>query len=225
MHYVFFDESWKGGELFTSAVLVPQGRYGDHIRHAKFQSRETRLFEINQFLSRVNGYGAVCRINLEEPWLIEKTEDSCSDIPRMARRDNVWSWGVAYAVDCALIAAEKRRETFSKVDVYHDPKSLTSEHLEAFYDLLRRHLVSLLRDVSKRCMARGLKKLSMGTIKAIPKAVGTESPNKFQYGIWMADQIMRSGYEAISRRSNIGVTDVTRYILNTVGRWKEGELV
>ena len=63
----------------------------------------------------------ICATELSDPWLHELARDSCNDIRDMSRRNNIWSWAVAYAIEAGIIALEKRGDSFGAVDVYHDP--------------------------------------------------------------------------------------------------------
>lgn len=225
MHYVFFDESWQDKELWIPVIVVPQASYNAHIKTVKFGSKRNWVAEIDELLREVNGYGSLCRIQLEDHWLIEKTTDSCTDIPRMARRDNFWSWSAAYGIDMVLIQAEKKRQRFSAVDIYHDPKTLTISHRKAFHELLRTHLAGILKGLRKKGLGLGFKGLRIRRIESMQKATDVATENKFQKGIWMADQFAKHADPAkLGQFPNLQAIDVTRYIRTTIKRWKDGDL-
>ncbi len=227
MHYIFFDESKfpdnKG--MLTCAVIVPQDRYSQLVKTVAFQSWKGRLEKIDEFLGTVKGLAAVCQVDFKLPWLAENAQDSCNDVSRMSRIDNVWSWAVSYAVMIALIEQEKRRNEISTVDIYHDPKSLTTEHLTALHDLIRDKMT---REIFQRLhklqgVASGLRNTMIGRIEPVSKPK-TVPADRFQRGVWLCDQIMRVP-EGWAGCKNIKVWDITSYIESTVGRWQSGQLV
>lgn len=225
MHYIFFDESWQKKELWIPTIIAPQASYNERIRTVKFRKRKDRVVEINTFLKEVDGYGILCRVQLEDEWLTEKTTDSCADISRMSRINNVWSWSVAHGIIRALIQAEKKRQSFSAVDIHHDPKTLTSEHRKVFHELLRKNLTRMLKEAIKKGFGFGFKNLKIRRIEDRKKADKLPM-DKLQSGVWMADQLAKHADRLdFSRFSNLQINDATPYIKNTVRRWKDRELL
>lgn len=227
MYYAFLDESLKSNKLFTSSVVVPQGRYNDAVKLAKFQSVKNRLEEIDKFLERVSGLAVICQLDLDKKWLTQKNEDSCTDIRRMSRRDNVWSWAITYALEFGMIELEKKGHIISTVDVFHDPKTLTDDHKKALHSLMKKDLINIFRrGLRPSGKAKGLWKTSIRRIESVPKA-SRDKPDKFQRGVWLADQIVRcvkaTTHEKVTR--NVSLRNITQYILNTVERWEKGDLI
>ena len=71
------------------------------------------------------------------------------------------------------------------VDGYHDTKSLKDDHRKAFNTTITQQIAKSIRKVSSN------DKLRVRRFCDIPKARGSNLPNKFQDGIAVADRILK----------------------------------
>jgi hypothetical protein len=183
--YIFFDERYEHDEVFSnlivSAILVSQSRYDSNAPHAKFQRKENRLAEINEFLTRLGGYShlGIARISRED--------FDCDEIDRyadieMKRRDNLWSLVVSFTV-CGLIAKILASgESVKIIDIYHDPKSLRLDHAEAWRDSITHRMAQRGNEVIER---KGLSHIAPFYIRNLTEVDKAKSgiPDIFQRGV------------------------------------------
>jgi hypothetical protein len=216
--YIFFDERYEHDGIFcnliVSAILVSQPQYDAASPHARFQRKKSRLAEVHEFLATVGGYAhlGIARIRRED---LECDEiDRYADI-QMTRRDNVWSLVVSFTV-CDLIAKTLATgESVQIIDVYHDPKSLRLDHAEAWRDSITRRMAQRGNEVIERKYINHMLPFSVRDLSEVSKATSGSSPDKFQRGVWIADQVARhKKHFALGQFSRITNQDFSAYINN-----------
>ena len=182
---------------------------------ARFQQTHGRLTEIERLLSKTNANAVICETSLDK-WYKQKAIECSSDIQRMSRDDLVWSLAVAYAIEAAVIAAERAGNLLARIDVFHDPKSLTQVHQEKLHSLLHRDLSKMFRNHFKR--VRGLRRVQIERIEAVTK---TGPENFLRRGVWLSDQILKSTNPGcrFDPTSPIQRMDITKYMDKVVASW------
>jgi hypothetical protein len=214
--YVFFDERYEHDKSFSnlivSAVLVSQSTYNAHAPRAKFQRKTNRLAEVHDFLVKLGGYAhlGIARIRRED---FDSNEiDRYADV-EMKRRDHLWSLIVSFTV-CDLIAKILASgESVQIIDIYHDPKSLRLDHVRAWRDSITRRMAQRGREVIQRKGLSHIVPFSIRNLTEVDKAQSKNSPDMFQRGVWIADQLARhqsiSTFEQFSR---ITIQNFSAYI-------------
>ena len=133
----------------------------------------------------------------------------------MTRIDNVWSTALVRVVQGVVVRLVRiRGDAVSVVDVYHDPKSLTSDHREAIYEYVTGTAQSIFKDLSEKYNAPKLKRVKIRKICSAEKAGSGEKPNKFQRGIELVDALLKQKQLEGSR--SIEVIDITKHLNETL---------
>ena len=211
MYYLFVDESWHPEQFRVSGIIVPQGRYTDAIKTVTLQSVRNRLTAIGVFLGRTNGLGLIVEVDLNESKLTEKANDSYSDVKRVSRRDNLWSWVIVRTIEAAVIRLERvKGEIISTVDIYHDRKELTGDHRNVLYEHIKNETPRVFKKLYQTRGATRLRNVSVRRINEIGKATPMEEPNKFQRGVELADTLLRQG--DFHRSQNIEIMNITGHV-------------
>lgn len=214
--YIFFDERYEHDEVFcsliVSAILVSQSQYDAASPDARFQRKKSRLAEVHKFLAKVGGYAhlGIGRISRED---FEADEiDRYADI-HMTRRDNLWSLVVSFTV-CDLIAKTVATcESIQTIDIYHDPKSLRLDHAEAWRDSITRRMAQRGTEVIERKGLSHIVPFSIRNLTEVDKAKSKNSPDIFQRGVWIADQVARhKKHFTLGQFSRITNQDFSAYI-------------
>lgn len=215
MHYVFVDESIRAKRFRLAAIIVSQAKYTNRFSGVSLQSKKDQLKIIDEFIENVNGIGLICEANLEDQELFKDGQDSYSDVKRVTRFDNIWSAALVRAVQVAVIRLERiRGDAVSAVDVYHDPKSLTSDHREAVYGYVTGPAQSIFKDLSERYGTAKLNEAKIRKIRSVEKAGSGEKPNKFQRGIELVDTLLKQ--KRLEGSRSIEVIDITKHLSETL---------
>ena len=178
----------------------------------EFQRKETRLAEINEFLTRLGGYAhlGIARISRED---FDSDEiDRYADI-EMKRRDNLWSLIVSFTV-CGLIAKILASgESVQIIDIYHDPKSLRLDHAEAWRDSITHRMAQRGNELIQRKRLKSHRAIFSQKVQRSYKANSGNCPDKFQRGVWIADQVARhQSISTLDQFSRITIQDFSAYV-------------
>jgi hypothetical protein len=214
--YIFLDERYEHDETFSSlivsAILIPQSQFDSKAPHARFQRKKTRLAEVHEFLAKLGGYAhlGIAGIRHEE---FESDEiDRYEDI-EMKRRDNLWSLILSFTV-CDLIAKTLASgESVQIIDIYHDPKSLRVDHVETWRDSMTRRLAQRGNEVIERRGLSHFAPFSIRNLIEVDKAKSGNRANKYQRGVWLADQLARhTSSPMLEQFSRISKQDFSTYV-------------
>ena len=163
----------------VSAIVIQQSSWKDQSASGVRNGRAFRDIKmLSKLLVRTSGFGVVMYADTEFPGGIIHSTD---DIPKMARNDNVWSIMGMCIVARVLRCLSDSVCKVGIIDIYHDPKSLTSEHSTAFQDGIRK-LQQRAKDITGS-------DYSIRQINQISKAEKNSAPNIFQRGVMMADHL------------------------------------
>lgn len=212
---LFLDESWSAGYLRLCAIAISKANSRKQLSVFRAQSRSKRLWAIKEFLRTSEGRAIICDTRLDD-WYKQRAIEASLDIKRMSRTDLIWSTAMAYAVEGAMIAVERTGKLLSQVDIFHDPVSLTEQHRDKLYELLRRNLVDMFRAHLKR--AQGLRHVQIGRIETVTK----DGPDHFlRRGVSLADQVLRGTRpeQRFPVGSPILRMDITGYMDETAKNW------
>jgi hypothetical protein len=193
--YIFFDERYEHDDTFislvVSTILVSQSAYDVDAANAKFQSKKTRLAEINEFLTRHGGYAHLGTARIRGEDFDSDEIDQYADI-KMKRRDNLWSLIVSLTI-CDLIAKTiASGESIQIIDIYHDPKSLRLEHADAWKNAITDRMVRTGNELVRQKRGNQMTEFSIRNFRQVGKQVTGSRGDKFQRGVWMADQLARN---------------------------------
>ena len=223
--YIFFDERYEEKPAFTSlivsAILVPQAQYDACAPLARFQSRKSRLADINAFLAKIEGHAhlGIARVSRED--FDAKEIDRYSDIA-MTRRNHLWSLIVSFTL-CDIIAKTTATgDYFQTIEIYYDPKTLRLENAVAWGDAVTQRM---LRRGNELLEQRGLNpqmQMCITKLSQSGKVAKRESADKFQRGIWMADQLARHRSSlTISHSSAVSSQDFSTYVEEILREFKQ----
>ena len=108
--------------------------------------------------------------------------DGTDDIPRMARRDNIWSQCALFGLSGLVRDLVEAGQEVGTVDIYFDPKSLKREHFEAMEETLHKLVVPVVKRYTKVRGFSSLQKLAIRRIEPVKKPEAGVTPDKFQVG-------------------------------------------
>ncbi len=117
--------------------------------------------------------------------------DEYKDLKDLARRDNIWSIVVSLTLAEIIKQALKNGDNFRTIDVYHDPKSLTVMIQRRLKEAINDRMLSWCNKFIKKNKLNFGKKVSIRRLQPVAKATRGKSPDKFQRGVWIADQLSR----------------------------------
>lgn len=190
--FLFLDERYEPAihptRIIVSAIVTEQGRWKGQRASGIRNSRTFRDIKmLCELLVQTSGFGVVMYAEAEFPGGIIHSTD---DIPKMARNDNVWSIMGVCIVARVLRCLSDSVSKLGIIDIYHDPKSLTSEHSIAFQDGIRK-LQQKAKDITGS-------NFSIRQIEQISKAEKKTAPSIFQRGVMMADHLCGNAARLIS---------------------------
>ena len=96
-----------------------------------------RLAAIEALLRTHHGFAMLVYADIPLGLLRPGEIDGTDDIPRMSRRDNLWSQVVLSAVAATIAFLDDPRASIGPVDLYFDRKDLTAAHRAGFERVLR----------------------------------------------------------------------------------------
>lgn len=140
----------------------------------------------------------------------------------MKRRDHLWSLIVSFTV-CDIIAQTLASgESVQSIDIYHDPKSLRLDHAEAWRDSITRRMAQRGTEVIERKGLSHIVPFSIRNLTEVDKAKSKNSPDIFQRGVWIADQVARhKKHFTLGQFSRITNQDFSAYITRYFTALKE----
>jgi hypothetical protein len=220
MHYLFFDESYprkSHGKIILAGWAVEQDRLNRRRVGLKELSKTPVLNSINEMLEDLGALAVVATAALDSALFRSGAEDGTDDVARMSRTDNIWTTCSTLLVNTLLAEFFSRGKDLATIDIYHDPKSLTSDHEEARRKALRGLVV---RHAKEASVARGnmlFKKLNIRRIESVAKPLGYLNADKFQVGIWVSDKLCSSADAVQGRRfSRIRGYDMSEEVRRTI---------
>ncbi len=224
MLYFFCDEDPSGieaGRFRFATVCFQQNRFNNGL--GRFQALRdgggSLLAQIQTDLALSDGFSIVSEVTLPPSLVPPRSTCETTDIPKMARRDFVWSLSLIMTVGAAFRRALEKSWSFSTVDVYYDPKSLTFEHRASVNLVLQRKMKLYAAEYLARYHRSLSDKVTVRRVKEVPKAK-RESPDKFQLGVWLADRIVRR-FEKVKRMAGGGVfelEELTDLVVSTLSK-------
>lgn len=144
---MFLDERVEKGDrglrLILACIVSEQSRWSQGYKLAQsiFGLRpKRRLKAIHEFLEQLSGFAVVTYANVPPDVMTGGEINGTSDISAMSRSDNLWSQVFLAAVTAALAYIRKSSVKEAEIDVFYDPKSLTSEHKRAMRRILEETL-------------------------------------------------------------------------------------
>ncbi len=191
LHYLFLDESYRqeasgDSTIIMASWIVEQNRY----------RRELSDFYKPPILETIRGMFDVLDAHAVVAWsTINATVfrageiDATNDVKAMKRRDNVWSQCSVFAVAMTIKLLLLRGIEVGTVDIFHDPKSLTADHIAAFEATLRQSVAPVGKRYATQLGSNLLRKLSIRRIQPVKKALSIQARDKFQIGTWVADRL------------------------------------
>jgi predicted DNA binding CopG/RHH family protein len=188
MYYFFLDESYPRSEshkrIVMTAWAVEQTKFDACKERLRDLHRPPVLKRIDELFEATGALAIVGKANLEDHTFRAGERDGTDDIADMARTDNIWSQSAFFAVGFLTKELARRGNNVGTIDIYHDPKSLKTDHAEA----LRRALEDTLVETARQRSLPHLHSLEIGRIEEVRKAKN-RVPNRFQLAIWIADKL------------------------------------
>jgi hypothetical protein len=224
MHYLFLDEAYHdvagGRAIVVAAWAVDQARLNDHMQllnELPQPGKSPILERIVSVFESLDAHAVVARAGLPGSVFRSGEIDGTSDVPAMARADNIWSTSVTFAGAHLILQLFGARQDVGIVDVYFDQRTLKRDHATALEKTLRGFLVSEVRRFGAQLGTDWFKNLNIRRVQPIEKAKDL-APTKFQIGTWVADRLCAKSDEIISRggMARIQAKDMSEEVRRTV---------
>lgn len=187
--FMFFDERMldrsHGRRLIISCFVVGQETWRSTSHQARLvqQTRpKRRLRSIQDVLHHTRGFAVVSYSHIPAEVLASNPRDHAEDVPDMARTDNAWSILFAMNAMAVLRRLHDHGIVSAILDLYHDPKTLTSPHRQAFHITLRDTLPRIAYEEGKD------KFICCGPTEVSKAGIGT-TMNYLQQGTSMAHNL------------------------------------
>ena len=227
---LFIDERYEdlsggGKRIIICCWGVLQRRLNSGLGHlASLQAKGRAPIgdRIEKALVSIGGYALLAWGDLTASQYAAGRSAHTSDIPAMARPDAAWSMAVIYAVATLMKKLLEASWAYRTVDVYYDPKGLTSAHARAWRTTLR----GLLTDEAVRyCREGGINlgdQIRIRRIEPVRKPNRGQAMDKLQCGTWLAHMICRLSNRLISRGKSgrIAVENMSDLLVATVEQWE-----
>lgn len=223
MHYLFFDEAYcrkSPGKMAFAGWAVEQDRLNRQPKQLQELSRKPVLDSIDAMLRDLGAWAIVARANLDPALFRSGEVDGTDDVARMARTDNVWATCSTFLVGSLISGFYKRKENLATVDVYHDSKSLKSDHDEARRGALRGLVVRQAKEFSAARNDGIFEELNIRRIESVTKPSNYLNANKFQIGVWVSDKLCSSADAAqVGQFSRIRSFDMSEQVRRTIQQY------
>lgn len=185
-YLVFLDESIKDRAPSVEVTFACWGaessRFTEplpNLYHTPIEKHVRRLFD------SINAVCLLSKANVSHRRYRTDEPDGTDDIPRMTRRNNIWSACAAFTIaGWIAILANSGRPLAGDLDVYFDDKSLTGDHRLVFESLLRETLTPIAHSYIRDPVA-------VRKICWVPKAQRRDKRNRCQAGVWVADRLTK----------------------------------
>jgi hypothetical protein len=221
MHYLFFDESYAAEaelrQLVMAAWAVDQDRFNRNVSKLPELYRTPVLDQILHMLNSIGARAVVARTMLQpEFWRVGEV-DATTDIPSMARTDNVWSACSVFLCTSMITDLIGSGEAVGIVDVHYDAKDLKPSHKEAIAQTLRDQVVSEAKALAPTKLLSNIRRLRVRRFEKVPKVTSGQQRDKFQMGTWVADRLCANfGDQRLTEtRSMIRLIDMTEVVRRT----------
>lgn len=221
MIYVFCDEDQKasGPEIFLryAAVAFYQDHYnrlGEGAIDKLFDGGHPQIQQIIEMLKKTDGLVLLTQARIPKSRWLAKEAINTSDIPKMTPPNFFWSVSMALTIGCLFPILTKRCWSYSTVDVYYDPKSLTAVNRTRILEYLQQKLPDQVKEFRKTMYQKV--KCNIRRIQEVPKSESGSPPDKYQLGIRVADRLVRK-YDLLDRinvMDLISFRDITRNCLS-----------
>jgi hypothetical protein len=223
MHYLFFDESYSRknpGKIVFAGWAVEQDRLSRRLMGSKVSLRSPVLNAIDAMLEDLDAWAIVARACLDPALFRSGEVDGTDDVARMSRTDNVWATCSIFLVNGIISGFYKRGEGLATVDVYHDPKTLTSAHDDARRKTLRGFVVRHAKEFSAARGSHAFKKLNIRRIERVGKPLDFRDADKFQVGVWVSHRLCsRADVVEAGQFSRIRTYDMSEEVRRTIQQW------
>jgi hypothetical protein len=193
MHYLFFDESYHEAfgrrEITVAAWAVDQARLNLKAHRLAELFKTPILEQIMVMLADLDAFALIAKASLEKSVFRTGEIDGTSDIPRMARADNIWSICVTFTVGSLILQLIHKHQIVGTLDVYFDPRNLKYQHAQAWENLMRDMLVSEARRFAVQTGAKSARDIRIRRLQAIVKPPRGQAADKLQMETWIADKL------------------------------------
>lgn len=227
MHSLFLDEAYRdvdsGRRIAVGAWAVDQARLASHahlLDGLRTPGKSELIKRIVTVFESLNAQALIAWAELPASIFRAGEVDRTSDIPAMARTDNIWSASMIFAIGELLFLLFRRREDVTTVDVYFDQRTLKPDHIAAVQRELREQMTREAKRFGAQLGARQFKKLSIRRFQSVEKAKG-DSPTKFQNGTWVSDQLLANSARILNEGGTprIAVHNMSDVVERTVQQW------
>ncbi len=194
-----YDRTATSDRFIIGCIVVGKGSWSRNSGEvmAVQQMRKTRRLQaLNTLLNRAQGFAMLRYADIPVAQIGVGQKDYAEDVPIMSRRDNAWSILFAMTVVAALRRLRDYRIMSADVSLFHDPKSLTLEHRNAFHHLLRHTLPEIPN-------AEYGDQYSLNPVLEVAKGNHEDGMNDLQLGTSLAHQLCLLT-EQIRSRGSIG---------------------
>jgi hypothetical protein len=227
MHSLFLDEAYHdaddGRRIVVGAWAVDQARLATHahlLDGLRRPGKSKLIKRITAVFDSLNAQALIAWAELPGSIFRPGEVDRTSDIPAMARTDNIWSASMIFAIGELLFLLFRGRQDVGTVDVYFDQRMLKSEHIAAVQRELHEQMTREAKRFGAQLGSRQFKKLSIRRFQSVEKAK-SDFPTKFQNGTWVSHQLLANCGPILNEGGmpRIAVHDMSDVVGRTVQQW------
>lgn len=224
MHSLFLDEAYhdidNGRRIVLGAWAVDQARLASHaplLCELRKPGKSQLIKRIASVFESLNAQALIAWAELPGSIFRTGEVDRTSDIPAMARADNIWSMSMIYAIGQLLFLLFCKRQDVGTVDVYFDERKLKSDHAVAVEKALRDLLAREAKRFGAQLGAHQFKKLRIRRFQPVEKA-RCDSPTKFQNGTWISHQLLANSGQILNKGgiSRVALHDMSDVVERTI---------
>ena len=196
--YMFIDERIEHrsshSRWLIACVVVSQVQWDAVHIHAQAVGsvrKKRRLITIVDTLEKARGFAVLTYADISSDLTPPNEIDGTTDIPRMSRRDNLWSRCALSTVTAALacLRGASPSVTAAEIDLFYDPKTLTAEHQRAIEQVVRETLPEMAKEHPDTQESDPTVQLLFQRMEAIPKRSGSSKANNLQTGTNLAHHL------------------------------------
>lgn len=196
MHSLFLDEAYHdlggGRRIVVGAWAVDQARLASQaqlLHELRKPGKSELIKRIAAVFESLNAQALIAWADLPGSIIRTGEVDRTSDIPAMARTDNIWSASMIFAIGELLLLLFLGRQDVGTVDVYFDERKLKSDHVASVQKELREQMAREAKRFGAQLGSPRFKRLSFRRFQFVEKAKNN-LPNKFQNGTWVSDRLL-----------------------------------
>ena len=164
--------------------------------------KKRRLKELTVAVDALGGVSVLVYADVPYQLIPRHEIDGTSDVPAMARTDNIWSQIVLSGITSAIAWLHHSKLPLRKIEIYYDRKDLRSDHRSQFETILYEYLPKWAQEAAVKDPAKfpsDASGLQVVRIQGVEKPHKGRKPDPIQVGTSLADHLCRQSTELIHR--------------------------